>query len=113
MSIDIQHIKSLSDGKVYWYTRNSGVRPIAVNLYEKIEDVPKSIRQYCNDSHYIRDVGPGSAHLLGIKDIFYPNFPKCGHPRYLGDECIAEMCIYCVNGDWTRCKYFRKVNPND
>lgn len=41
MSLSVRHIRYSENGKEYYYVRNTGVRPIARNLYETIEDVPK------------------------------------------------------------------------
>lgn len=112
MSLDIRHIRSLGDGKEYWYVRNSGVEPMTIDLYEKVEDVPEDIRHYCDNHPGIQEVGPDFARWLGIQGKLYPNFPKCGHPSYPNANCVAEMCRHAPDADWTRCPYFRKENKN-
>jgi len=61
------------------------------------------VGQKVGEPHF---VGPDISAILRVQDIFYPDFPMCGHPDYSGKRCIAESCQYAVDGDWTKCPYF-------
>lgn len=92
--------------------RNSGVDPVAIDIYEDRDDIPMSIRHYA-PYDLPKFVGPDMARFYGILDELYPNFPTCGHPDYFGDKCVAECCQFCVEeGDWETCPYFKKENSN-
>lgn len=103
MSLDIRY---LTNGKKTCHTvLNSGVTPIQLNTYEHKEDIPESIRHYAPEGKPTF-VGPDLANILGVQEVFYPNFPKCGLPDCKVERCIAEACVYAPSGDWTRCPHF-------
>jgi len=103
MSIDVRYVTN--GKKSGYYVRNSGVDPMTIDIFDKKEDVPESIRHYCPDGE--PDFwGPDMARFMGVRDILYPNFPLCCHPEYLGKVCIAESCRFAIDEDWTKCKYF-------
>ena len=103
MSIDIRY---LTNGKKSVYVvRNSGVSPVTVEYFYTKDDIPKSIRHYAPDGEPLF-AEPDTARMFKALDILYPGFPKCGHEKYLGRNCIAETCTYAPDGDWTKCPYF-------
>lgn len=111
MSIDVRYITTKD--RTGFYVRNSSIEPTTITIYDKKEDVPSSIRDYCDDSKPPKFVGPDFALILGCQDILYPNFSKCQNPYYSGYRCIAESCEYAVNGDWTKCPYFHRHDKGE
>lgn len=112
MSISVRHIRYSENGKEYYYVRNTGVRPIARNLYETIEDMPKDIRHLCLDKTEVEEIGPGMANFLCIGKILCQDLPECDHPYFLNKECLAELCRYAPKDDWHKCPYFKKEKSN-
>lgn len=74
MSLTCRRVKAQGTDKEYYWVRNSGVSPTAVDLYETLEDVPKEIRHYCENLDVIT-VGPGMADFMGIGDQLFPISP--------------------------------------
>lgn len=106
MSVDVRYITN--GEKTGYYVRNAGVAPTTIDIYEKKEDVPESIRHYCPDGEP-KFWGPDMARIMGCQKLLYPNFPKeCGRPEYVGKNCIAESCKYAPDEDWTKCPHFQK-----
>lgn len=104
MSLDIRY---LTNGeKTAYRVQNSGVEPIEVNYYETMEEIPKSIRHYApkGEPNFVE---PDMAYALGAGEYFYPNFTKCGMPKYKEERCIAESCKYGTP-TYKDCKYFQK-----
>lgn len=62
-----------------YLVRNAGVDPIAIDIYEKRDDIPQGIRHYAPTCEP-KFIGPDMAKLYGILDELYPNFPKYGYP---------------------------------
>lgn len=103
MSIFIRH---LTNGKKTGYIVHNEMDETTI-WYDKIEDVPESIRHYAEKKD-IAFVGPESAFLLGAKEALYPDFNVvCSHPHYGGERCIAEMCRFAPHQDYTRCQFYR------
>lgn len=110
MSIDID-IRYITNGtKNFYYVRKwieeDEKKKNIITIYDKKEDIPENIRHYIpsGEPYYL---GPEMARLSACQEILYPDFPKmCGHPKYIGDICIAECCKYAIDGDWTKCPYF-------
>lgn len=103
MSLNIRY---LTNGeKTFYVETNSGVTLPERHIYATKDEIPKSIRHYAPDGDP-KFVGPDLAAILGVQDIFYPGFPNCERPEYLGKRCIAESCKFAPNGDWTKCPYF-------
>lgn len=103
MSLNIRY---LTNGeKTFYVVHNFGVTPPERHVYMTKDEIPKSIRHYAPDGEP-KFVEPDLAAILCVRDIFYPNFPSCGHPDCLGKRCIAESCKFAPGGDWTRCPYF-------
>lgn len=96
----------LTNGKkaVYVAIDRSGPHPVYY-VGEHKEDIPESIRDYLPHGEPLF-VGPNMAALLHAQDILYPNFPKCGHPNYIGLRCVAESCKFAANGNWNTCPFF-------
>lgn len=96
----------LTNGKkaVYVAIDSSGPHPMRY-AGEHREDIPESIRGHLPDGEPLF-VGPDMAKILHAQDILYPNFPKCGHPDYIGQICIAESCKFVADGNWNTCPYF-------
>jgi hypothetical protein len=100
MSIDI---RCLTNGSMTIYRvidRSAGT----FDIYNSIEEIPKSIRHYAPTSPLT--CGPDVAGMFGVIDILYPNFPNCGHPDYCGRPCIAEACMVRGERHWAECKHF-------
>lgn len=106
MSLTCRRVKAQGADKEYYWVRNSGVSPTAVDLYETLEDVPKEIRHYCENLDVIT-VGPGMADFMGIGDQLFPDFPICGFPKFSNKRCYAEMCVYIVKDEWPMCPYLK------
>lgn len=102
MSIDIRY---LTNGvKTAYRVQDSSCDPVEVNYYEKKEDIPKRIAHYAPEGEP-KFVGPDSARVLGALNYFYPDFPTCRHPDYLGSRCVAESCKF-AEPTYHECKYF-------
>ena len=103
MSLNIRY---LTNGKKTFYIAiNSGVTPPEYHAYKTKEEIPECIRHYAPDGDP-KFVEPDLAAFWGLLDVFYPGFPNCEHPDYLGKRCIAEACKFAPDGDWTKCPYF-------
>ena len=103
MSLDTRY---LTNGKKTLYIAiDSSRTPPTRYVGATKEEIPESIRDHLpnGEPHF---VGPDIAAILRVQDIFYPDFPMCGHPEYSGKRCIAESCKFAVNEDWTKCPYF-------
>lgn len=108
MSVDVRYVTN--GNKTGYYVRDSLSDPTTIKIYENKEDVPESIRHYCPDGKP-KYWGPDMARIMGCQKLLYPDFPKpCGHPDFSGENCIAESCMYSVDGDWTKCEFFKKEN---
>ena len=104
MSLDARY---LTNGKKSLYVViDSSARPAVRYIGETKEDIPKSIRDHLPDGDP-RFIGPDIAAILQVQDIFYPNFPACGHPDYPGKRCIAESCKFS-DPTYKDCPYFAK-----
>lgn len=77
------------------------------NVYENRDNIPKGIRHYAPEGKPTL-VGPDMAAIFGVQNILYPNFPKCGHPDYIGKNCVAESCRYAEENGYEACPYFDK-----
>ena len=103
MSLDTRY---LTNGKKTLYiATDSSSTPQIRYVGAAKDDIPESIRDHLpnGEPHF---VGPNIAAILRVQDIFYPDFPMCGHPDYSCKRCIAESCKFAVNEDWTECPYF-------
>lgn len=80
MSLTCRRVKAQDSDKEYYYIRNSGVKPMSIELYEKIEDVPKELRHYCENLDTIT-VDPCTALFMRIAEELYPNLPVCKELR--------------------------------
>ena len=76
-------------------------------VYENRDDIPKEIRHYTPTGEP-KFVGPGAALWFGAADILYPGFPRCQHPNYKGERCIAEDCKFADDtaASYRSCPYF-------
>ena len=101
MSVDIRYV---TNGTVTgYYVRNA--MDETINFYDSIDKVPESLRSRA-EKKALTYWGPDISGLMGIRNVLYPDFPKCYHPDYAGETCVAESCRYSPNGDWTLCPYF-------
>ena len=100
------NIRLLTNGEKTVYTVRDSLNE-TFTIYNTIDEIPESIRHYAKDVK-LKFCEPDLARIFGVRDLFYPNFPDCGHPNYLGKACIAESCKY---GDPTYkdCPYFGKA----
>ena len=106
MSIRIDY---LSNGKKALYcVRNAGVTSSTYETYEKLEDIPKSIRHYAPKGEP-RQVGPDAAQFLGFGPDLFPEFEnRCsvfGHPLR---ACVGPGCREVGEGNPDKCPYWRE-----
>lgn len=104
MSLNIRHV---TNGKKTIYRVTDSVSDVS-GIYENLEDIPASIRYYAEKTK-LTFAGPDLARMFGVLDVLYPNFPKCGHPDYVGKNCIAESCRYSDDDNYRACPYFDKT----
>ena len=102
MSIDIRYV---TNGKKAIY-RVIDSSANAFNIYESKDQIPQNIRHYTPDGEP-KFVDPDMAAIFGVLDVLYPNFPKCGHPDYIGKRCIATSCKFAYP-TYKDCPYFDK-----
>ena len=107
MSLDCRILKKFGTDEVYYYCRNTGVKPHEIALWTDPAETPKEIEHYFKNLGTIT-VGPDMANYFGILDKLYPNFPNCGMPEYKSKPCIGEACGKAPDGDWEKCPYFPK-----
>lgn len=91
MSLDIRH---LTNGEKTLYVvrhTDTGEREV----YNTRNEVPKGIRHYAKEGEP-KFVSPDIARILGVDDIFYPDFPKCTMRGYENTTCIADACTFAV-----------------
>lgn len=106
MSIDCRYF---TNGKKTAYTLRHTDTGL-VEEFEKLEDIPTSVRNYFKRFENPKFCGPDLSHILGLNSVFYPDWPKaCGHPDYQGKRCVAECCRYAEEaGRYENCPYFPK-----
>lgn len=104
MSIDVRWLTN-GEKEIYWI-RDAVAE--TVNIYDSLEQVPKSIRHYAEKIKNPQVCEPDLARYFGVQKELYPDWPKpCGHPDFKGKNCIAEMCKYGgENKEWEKCQYF-------
>lgn len=102
MSVTIRHVTT--GEKTLYIVHNFGVSPVEVNAYENRNDIPESIRHYATEGEPMM-VEPDLANYMGVSGILYPNLPKCKHPEYLDQRCIAENCKF-AKPTYHQCPYF-------
>lgn len=103
MSLNIRH---LTNGEKRFYVvqhSDTGER----ELYKTREEVPQSIRHYAKEGEP-KFVEPDLARILGVQDVFYPNFPNCTMEGYENRICIAEACKY-AEPTYKDCPYYKKA----
>ena len=89
MSVDIRYV---TNGTIKgYYVRNA--MDETINFYDSIDKVPESLRSRAEKS-VLNYWGPHVSNIMGIRDVLYPDFPKCHHPDYAGGTCIAESFRY-------------------
>ena len=103
MSLDIRYVTN--GKKAIYRVIDSSAKTFSI--YETKDQIPQNIRHYAPEG-YPKFVGPDMAAIFGVLDILYPNFPKCGHPDYIGKRCIAEACRFAVP-TYRDCPYFDKT----
>ena len=111
MSLDCRIFRKKGEDQIYYYCRNSGVRPTEISLWTNPAEIPKEIEhRFKNCGTMI--IGPYMAAVFGILEKLYPNFPRCNHPKYEDMDCIAEYCQFAPGRapckDWTKCPYFKQ-----
>ena len=104
MSIRIDY---LTNGKKALYcVRNAGVTPIAYKAYEKLDDIPESIR------HYVPKGGPDKvtpdiAQFLGFGPDLFPEYEnKCMYNGLRPMSCIGPGCQKNGDGNPIHCPYW-------
>ena len=103
MSVDIRYVTN--GKKAIYRVIDSSAK--AFNIYESKDQIPQNIRHYTPEGEP-KFVDPDMAAIFGVLDILYPNFPKCGHPDYIGKRCIAEACKF-ADPTYRDCPYFDKT----
>lgn len=80
-----------------------------VEEYQSREDIPNDVRHLFRRFETPEMIGPDLAIILGLKDVFYPDWPKiCSKPRYAGHRCVGESCSFTSNENgWKRCRFIR------
>ena len=101
MSVNIRYV---TNGTIKGYYVSNAMDE-TINFYDSIDKVPESLRSRA-ENEALTYWGPDISRVMGIRNVLYPDFPKCHHPDYAGEICIAESCRYSPNGDWTLCPYF-------
>lgn len=78
-----------------------------VEEFQRKEDIPKSVRHLFRNMNRPKIIGPDLAMFLGLKSVFYPDWPKmCGNKGFEGKRCVGESCIFCTTPtDWKRCPF--------
>ena len=110
MSLECRILKKIGANEIYYYCRNTGVKPYKVALWTDPAETPKEIEHYFKNLDPIT-IGPSFAKNLGIFNELYPElfeFPVCHHPKYEGENCIMDYCGYAPCEDWTKCPYFKQ-----
>ena len=102
MSIDIRYVTN--GKKAIYRVIDSSAK--AFNIYESKDQIPQNIRHYAPEGEP-KFVDPDMAAIFGVLDVLYPNFPKCGHPDYIGKRCIAMSCKFAYP-TYKDCLYFDK-----
>lgn len=107
MSLDIRY---LSNGKKTLYCiSNTGVKPTEYTTYEKLEDIPESIRHYA-PAGMPEFVDPDIAQVLGFGPDLYPELEdKCGYNGYQFTACIGPGCHFVGEGALTGCQYWERL----
>ena len=100
-------VKWLTNGEKSVYMVRDALQE-TVTVYDKIDDIPESIRHYAKSINEPKFVEPDLARVFYVQSVLYPGWPKpCGHPDFAGFTCIAESCIYGgPNKAWEKCPYF-------
>ena len=106
MSIRIDY---LSNGKKALYcVRNAGVTPSTYITYEKLEDIPESIRHYAPKGDP-KVIVPDIAQLLGFGPELYPEYEnRCMYNGRRPMACIGVGCYLIGEGNPTHCHYWIK-----
>lgn len=107
MSLSCRVFRKKGEDQIYYYCRNTGVRPTETNLWTDPTEIPKEIEHYFKNRK-IMAIGPYMAAVFGVREKLYPNFPKCDHPKFKNTDCLAECCTLTPHGNWTKCPYFKQ-----
>lgn len=101
MSLNIRHLTNKKKTKYVVFHSDTGEREI----YDAIDKIPESIRHYAKDEK-ADFIGPDVARVLGVQDIFYPEFlnAKCMLGGYEGNRCITEACKF-YGDEYDHCRY--------
>lgn len=104
------YVKRITNGeRTCWYVMDSLKSPTQVQLFDRKEDIPESIRDYAKDEEP-KFWGPDMARIMGCQKLLYPNFTQvCALDGYNGKPCVAESCKY-VQSNYMTCKYANKKN---
>lgn len=110
MNLVCRILKKIGTNEIYYYCRNTDVKPHEVALWTDPAETPKEIEHYFKNLDPMT-IGPRFAITLEIFDKLYPElskFPVCHHPKYEGESCIMDFCGYAPYEDWTKCPYFKQ-----
>lgn len=104
MSIRIDY---LTNGKKALYcVRNAGVTPSTYETYEKLEDIPESIRHYAPKGEP-EVTTPDIAQFLGFGPDLFPEYEnKCMYNGLRSMACIGPGCRQIGDGNPTHCAYW-------
>lgn len=106
MSLDIRF---LTNGEKEVFTvRDSSQSPPSFNIYEKREQIPKSIRHYADSKLKPTFCKPDSARVFGVLDLFYPDHGSCRLGGAKNSKCLAESCAAVDSAEWRRIQGLNK-----
>lgn len=80
-----------------------------VEEFQRKEDIPKYVQHLFKNMNNPKTIGPDLAMILGLKSVFYPDWPKmCGNKGFESKRCVGESCIFCKSSiEWKICPFLR------
>ncbi len=103
------HLDYFSNGKkALYYVRNTGVVPNTCTTYEKLEDIPESIRHYAPKGDP-KVIVPDVAQFLGLGPELFPEYEnRCMWNGLRPMACIGPGCQQIGEGNPMDCPYWIK-----
>lgn len=85
-----------------------------VEEFQRKEEIPESVRHLFRNLNKPKIIGPDLAMILGLKKVFYPDWPKmCGNPGFDGRRCVGESCIFTTTPmGWKTCPFLKDKEEN-
>lgn len=115
MSLECRLLKKIGTDKIYYYCRNTGIKPHKVALETNPAKIPKEIEHYFKNLDPMT-IGPAMAKSLGIFNELYPElpaYPVCHHPKYEGENCLMDYCGCASCEEWTKCSYLKQESERN